>query len=371
MVRRKGRTTPLCSPLDSITQAALGAVVGELVLGRKIGWKGAAWGALLGTVPDLDILLTPFGDAADFLRWHRGLSHSVLVMLIMPLLLARPLARLHRRHGVTPGEAGLLVFLVWSTHVLIDCFTSYGTQIWEPFSDSRFAFDNVFIIDLLFTAPMLLSLLVIFFHPPASRLRRTINFSALLLCCLYVALSFGMKAQATSKIRKAAEAAVPGGQLVAVTPTVSNVVLWRGLVETGDSYFVTYWSPFDKTPGSFNGITKGHELLAGWSGDKVAETLKWFAKGHWVAAPGEDGAILLAAMRMGEIRDPEAGIWRPVFQWELTPDEGSSQLKMRAAERPKMKLKEALGLVLQRIVGNRTRWEMASKGVLSRPDSSR
>ena len=61
---------------------------------------------------------------------------------------------------VTTKEAGWFVFLVWSTHVLIDVFTGYGTQIYEPFSDRRVAWSNLFIIDFFFTLPMLVGLSV-------------------------------------------------------------------------------------------------------------------------------------------------------------------------------------------------------------------
>lgn len=46
--------------MDSLTQATLGAAVGEAVLGKKTGNKAAVIGAIIGTIPDLDVLLVPF-----------------------------------------------------------------------------------------------------------------------------------------------------------------------------------------------------------------------------------------------------------------------------------------------------------------------
>jgi inner membrane protein len=132
--------------------------MGELVLGPKLGWRGAAWGAFFGTLPDLDVIVLPFLDAAAGIRWHRGLSHSILVMVVASLILARPVARCHRAAGVTAGEAGRMIFLAWSTHVLIDCLTTYGTQIFEPFSSARVAMNVMFIVDPLFTLPLLVGL---------------------------------------------------------------------------------------------------------------------------------------------------------------------------------------------------------------------
>ena len=68
--------------MDSITQAALGALCGELVLGKKLGNYGILWGALFGTFPDLDIIAYAFLSASEQLEWHRGLSHSILMVFI-------------------------------------------------------------------------------------------------------------------------------------------------------------------------------------------------------------------------------------------------------------------------------------------------
>ena len=49
--------------MDSLSQLALGAAVGVAVMGRRTAlWKSAAWGAALGTLPDLDVVLD-HGDA--------------------------------------------------------------------------------------------------------------------------------------------------------------------------------------------------------------------------------------------------------------------------------------------------------------------
>ena len=69
--------------MDSITQAALGALCGELVLGKKLGNKGILWGLLVGTLPDLDIIAYPFLSSSEQLGWHRGISHSILMMFVV------------------------------------------------------------------------------------------------------------------------------------------------------------------------------------------------------------------------------------------------------------------------------------------------
>ena len=52
--------------MDSLTQITLGAAVGEAVLGKRVGNKAAFWGAVCGTIPDLDVMLNPlFSEATQ------------------------------------------------------------------------------------------------------------------------------------------------------------------------------------------------------------------------------------------------------------------------------------------------------------------
>jgi len=231
--------------VDSITQAALGAVVGEVILARKLGWRGAVWGAFFGTLPDLDILAYPLLDEVGQIKWHRGISHSILAMVIATVVLAWPLAKLHRKRGLSATRAGWFIFFAWSTHVLIDVFTTYGTQVFEPFSSERVAFNNLSIIDPLFTLPLLLCLFLVFRHEPGSEIRRKIARVCVSLTFLYTCFSFVMKGWAVKEIDSRMKDEIPGARLVSVAPSILNTLLWRGLMETEDFYFVTYWSPFD------------------------------------------------------------------------------------------------------------------------------
>ncbi len=72
--------------MDSLTQIALGAAVGEAVMKHKVGRKASLWGAICGTLPDLDVLI-PMGDAVKDFTYHRAESHSLFYMtLVTPLL---------------------------------------------------------------------------------------------------------------------------------------------------------------------------------------------------------------------------------------------------------------------------------------------
>jgi len=175
--------------MDSITQAALGALCGELVLGKKLGNYGALWGALFGTLPDLDIIAYPFLSASEQLAWHRGLSHSVLMVFVSTFLFGWLLHLFykHRDPDISLKRASIFVFLAWSTHVWIDCFNTYGTMILEPFSSQRIAMNNIFIIDLFFLIPILLCLILCatFYRKQSSKRIKLASLTGLWLCTYF------------------------------------------------------------------------------------------------------------------------------------------------------------------------------------------
>lgn len=342
----------------------MGAVVGELVLGRKIGWRGAAWGLFFGTLPDLDVLVMPFLDEVDKIRWHRGISHSILMMFVGALVFAKPLAWLHRERGVGVGRAGWFVFLAWSTHVLIDVFTTYGTQIYEPFSDERVSFGNLFIIDPIFTLPLLWCVWSVLCRCigvwqgelETTAVRSSAAYQALGVAGAYVAFSFGMKEWAGGKMEERVAAEFESGEVVSVAPTPFNTVLWRGMVETEDGYWVTYWSPFDEEPGKFDFYAKHHELAERFEGEEMFENLKWFAQDDWVARRGEEGKVVFVNMRFGEMRNREMQQQLPMFQWHLWYDENGDF--QAPSYRPRdLDIGGALLLLWDRVRGETTEWE--------------
>jgi len=343
--------------VDSITQAVLGAAVGELVLGKKLAWRGAAWGAFFGTLPDLDVIVLPFLSPAEGIHWHRGLSHSILIMVVAAVVLARPLARFHQARGVTAGEMGRMVFWAWSTHVLIDCLTTYGTQIFEPFSSERVAANLVFIVDPLVTLPLLAGLILALRKDPRQfRKRRLVMSLGIGTSCLYLAFALVMKFRAEAAISNALARSRHHGDLVAAAPTSFNTVLWRGLIETEDSYLLTYWSPFDSGAATFDSFPKHRELAADFEEEDVLEALKWFSRGHWIARQGKDGRLVIVDLRFTEIRHPGSPVMEPIFQWHLDRDE---QNKITAPMLPPRDFDYfgALGFLWQRIWGNRENWD--------------
>lgn len=347
--------------MDSLTQAALGAAIGEAVLGKKLGNRALCWGILFGTLPDLDVLFSPFLDTAQRLQWHRGASHSLLVMVLASLLLAKPLSKFWKAEEISPTRSGMFVFVVWSTHVLIDCFTVYGTSVFWPFLPDRIALDNMFIIDPLFTLPLLISLVWLAFyrtkknHPKRSKLL----YKGLAISTAYVLFTFGMKALASNAFKQdlATRNITPLRTMEAPTPF--NSLLWRSVIDLGDSLWVGYYSVFDspENPLRWTIYPKKTEVIAPHTSSRELQTLHWFSRGWWIARPHAEG-IWLADLRFGETRTHGAKQHtvdsRFMFAWTFLPHlEGDRLIPAEPAIRDP---KDALKRIAYRIVGQKQQW---------------
>ncbi|MFK7851281.1 MAG: metal-dependent hydrolase [Akkermansiaceae bacterium] len=348
--------------MDSLTQATLGAAVGEAVLGKKLGNRGMLWGLLFGTLPDLDIIFNPLLDTARELEFHRGASHSIAIMLLATAFLAKPLAKMWRKEKVTPVRAGLFIFITWSTHVLIDCFTVYGTTIFWPVSDYRAAFNNLFIIDPLYTLPLVISLLWLAFYrsKKQQKTRTKILTWGVAISTIYVGITFALKSYASSSFEADLARRDVSYERRFEAPSVFNTLLWRSVVDRGDEFWVGYRSVFDRPsePIRWTIYPKQQEAITPFEGEREVETLKWFSQGYWIARPHKEG-VWIADLRFGETRiyDAKPGMVdsRFMFSWSFLSEAEGDRLRqsVRKVDDPKDSLRR-IGL---RIVGNTETWE--------------
>ncbi|MFT4533035.1 MAG: inner membrane protein [Saprospiraceae bacterium] len=75
--------------MDSLTQIILGAAVGEVAAGRKIGNRAMLWGAIAGTIPDLDVMIgSLFMNEINGLAFHRAITHSIFFAVVFSFLIS-------------------------------------------------------------------------------------------------------------------------------------------------------------------------------------------------------------------------------------------------------------------------------------------
>ncbi len=312
--------------MDSITQASLGAAVAHAAWHRPLGSKALLWGAFFGTLPDLDIVVFPFLDDVQKLYWHRGESHSIFFVLIGGALLGALMWRVRWKTNISPQRAMAGMVLILATHVLIDYFNIYGTQFFAPFSRFGFSLGNLFIIDPLYTVPLLLGIVAAVFSRSGQAYRFT--WAGLAVSSAYVLFSLVSHAYADSVFSRQLEAKQIGAQASYTGATPMNTLLWRHVALTDSGILIGYFSVVADSAEEeieFVAVERNEALIAPYQGQRNVEAVDWFSNGFWVAEE-TDGVVTMADLRFGELRtdpnDPPEK-WRYIFAWEISDDPDS------------------------------------------------
>lgn len=284
--------------MDSVSQMALGAAVGVATMGRRTAtWKAALWGAVAGTLPDLDVFVD-HGDPIRNMVLHRGETHALFWLTLFSLPLAAGVARLHREWAHW-RRWWLALWLALVTHPLLDAMTVYGTRLALPFSDHPVAVGSVFIIDPLYTLPLLLGAGGALATRGNRRGLRA-NAAGLVLSSAY--LVWGVVAQQHVSRVASASLAAQGitVERVLVTPTPFNSVLWRVVAVGGNHYHEGFRSLLDAPAQmSFERFDRGAALDAELQDNADAQRVRAFSKGFYKLSL--DGPqVLISDLRMGQ-----------------------------------------------------------------------
>jgi inner membrane protein len=284
--------------LDSVTQIALGAAVGEAVLGSKVGNRAIMWGALCGTLPDLDVFV-PFAGPVEAFTYHRSFSHSILVALLATPLIAWLILKLHP--DTAPQRRGwlLLVYLALATHALLDAFTVYGTQILWPLDPTPVTWSTVFIIDPAYTLPLLIGVTCALVAKRQSSWGHRANMAGLVLSSLYLAWSVAVKLHVDSVARDALAQQGIGYTKLLSGPGPFNTLLWRVLVMDEGGYYEGLYSLLDRERTiRFARYPSRPQLLRGLEEHWAVRRLQWFTKGFYSVGL-EGNAVVISDLRMG------------------------------------------------------------------------
>ncbi len=207
--------------MDPLTHAVSGAALARALPGKPLPRRQVLLLVGLAMLPDIDIVLRGFSDLA-YLRYHRGATHSLLMLPLWVWLLR---ALIGRRTGLPAW----LIAAAIALHIGLDVITSFGTMVLAPFSDWRAALDWVFIIDPGFTACWALPLLAgLALRRHARRMARL----ALALAACYLVLTFAAHRQAL----EVARAHAPKARAVAALPLPFSPLHWQLIVDEGSRF---------------------------------------------------------------------------------------------------------------------------------------
>ncbi|MFT6982865.1 MAG: inner membrane protein [Crocinitomicaceae bacterium] len=303
--------------MDSLTQIVLGAAVGEAVLGRKIGSRAMLWGAVAGTIPDLDVFIRYFTDDITATEMHRGFSHSLVFSVLMAPILAWVANKIHGKREIGIKPWAWLFFLALVTHPLLDNHTTWGTQFFWPF-EYRIAFKNIFVVDPIYTVPFLIFTLIAMFHKRTNPRRRKFNNIGLIVSSSYMVLTILFKGITFVKFDNQLEKDKIEYVDMDTRPAPLNTILWNAQVETKTGYRVAYYSFFDSKDIKFSEeIPKNYHLIAPYKDQKIVKQLIKISAG-WYVIREEEGQLYFVDLRFGQLgfNDDSKFMW----QYKLTPD---------------------------------------------------
>lgn len=315
--------------MDSLSQFALGAAVGVAVMGRRTAvWKAALWGGVIGTLPDLDALVD-HGDPVSNMTLHRAQTHALFWQTLAAVPIAALIAALSpiraatgrygsifgaqtgsvfAGHGESRSAGWRASFAPWLamawlglvTHALLDAMTVYGTRLALPFSDHPFGVGSIFIIDPLYTLPLLVGLGVAV--TGGSRPRLSWNLAGLILSTAYLGWSVLAQHQVEGRVRAQLAQAPPVHPVeqVLVTPAPFSTALWRVLLMHPDGYSEGFRSIFDgDRPIRFDWFPSDRALYREVGEIDAVRRIASFSHGFF-RVDERDGRVRITDLRMGQ-----------------------------------------------------------------------
>ncbi len=333
--------------MDSLTQIVLGAAVGEAVLGKKIGNRAMLWGAIAGTIPDLDVIARSVTDTITATAVHRGFSHSIVFSVLMAPLLGWLLHQIRKRENV--GWKGWSWLFFWGlfTHPLLDAFTTWGTQLFWPFK-TRLAFNSIFVIDPLYTLPFLICVIIAMIKRRDSLSRKRINNLGIYLSTAYLLVTLVLKWVAFTKVEKSLKRQGIEYSQISTRPSFMNTILWNINVDTPNEYLIGDYSFFDSQEISFTSYPKKREVSQLLASREEVQCLIDISEG-WYILEQEGDQWVYNDLRFGLIAiDPE----KPQFVFRYFLDDNGDKI-IATEDRPdRSNMKTVFYSLWSRIRGN-------------------
>ena len=293
-----------------MTQGVLGAALPQSISNKKsLGIIGII-GFLSGLAPDLDIFIRSESDPILFLEFHRQFTHSLIFVPFGGLICSLVLyCLISKRFGITFKETWIYSTLGYATHGLLDACTSYGTLLFWPFSQARIAWNNISIIDPLFTIPLLILIIT-----AGIKKKKIFSLMAVLWAVFYLSLGVYQKNEAMEVSAKIAKDRGHDAIRVNVKPSIGNLLLWKSIYETQDKFYVDAirlgWRPKIFNGESVNKLNtkSAFPWLIPKSQQAIdIERFSWFSNGYIATNPNNKNQIL--DIRYSAIPNRIGGLW--------------------------------------------------------------
>ncbi|MBX3456911.1 MAG: metal-dependent hydrolase [Candidatus Paracaedibacteraceae bacterium] len=289
--------------MDLVTQGILGAAVGQAGFQHKLGRKAVLWGGIYGMLPDLDVLVKFSGNPFAEQLYHRGFTHSLFFAPLVAPIAAILMRRLYKTDDYWSWM--WLIFWALITHPLLDVFTHYGTQLLNPVSNYRFSLGAIPVVDLLYSVPLLI-VVILGLIIPWDKLVRTLTSFVLLLTTSY--LFYGISCN-SSALQQARDDLGDSYRLESY-PTLFQIHLRRVVAHSSNDVKIglvtTY--PGAKYPIQWFSYRDDAEKSADFMKLQDVQMYLWFCAGECLIQR-DHHSIKLYDLRFGMPGAAEPGIW--------------------------------------------------------------
>jgi|SRR5450631_621645 inner membrane protein len=287
--------------MDSLTHIAVGACIGDLFLGRKIGKKAMLYGAVAASLPDIDFIATLWLSNTDDLLAHRGFTHSFLFAILVVTGLAVYFRKRHLADHVPVKTWLIFLSTALLSHLFLDVFNAYGIGWFEPFNHSRISFHVIFVADPFFSVWPGFAAVCLLFADRYSKKRRLWAKSGLILCSLYLLYCLANKYKIDGDSRQSLVRRSIHFNRYFSTPAPFNSWLWYIVAETDSGFYIGYRSVFDKSNQiDFRFILKNDSLLKPFYRQRDLQQLVRFSQGYYTAESSMQG-IVFNDLRFGQM----------------------------------------------------------------------
>lgn len=335
--------------MDSLTHIALGACIGEAILGHKIGKKALLIGALAQSIPDIDFIESFWLTEAEQLIAHRGITHSFFFIALVSPILGLFFQRL-LKNQVSLNSLTLFFLAELFVHLFLDAFNNYGVGWFEPFSDIRISFNTIYVADVLMTIVPVIALIVLIILPSDSSRRKRWSQFGIAWSWVYLCICIFNKLYITHQVNNSfTSQKIPQARYF-TTPAPLQSMLWMLVAGDGKGYYVGYRSVFDTKPViKFQYFPANNYLLDSLSHHDEIDLLKRFSQGYYTVEKWSD-TLVFNDLRFGQIigwQDPKEKF---VFHYFIQHP-GGNRLVVQRGRFAKWDL-NAIRVFLRRIAGN-------------------
>ncbi|MDP2385728.1 MAG: metal-dependent hydrolase [Bacteroidota bacterium] len=339
--------------MDSVSHIIIGAAIGETLLGKKIGRWGMLLGAIAKSVPDFDLFYTGLGDPRAYMCEHRAHTHSLFIETLYAIPIAWVLVKLFKQKVSFQRMLVFMLACLWG-HSLLDWCTNFGTQLLLPFTNENYSLNTLAIVDLLFTLPMLIMILIAIFYKRNEVRRNKLAKATLIYCGVYLGFTFINKAQAENIVQESiAKNNIPVTAHM-TNPTMLNNVLWYSVGSNDSSVFIGEFSLLHRqNPITWHSYPRNQHLMKECKSKKDIAILKWFGDPYTIAQTNGD-TLNMYAVKFGRTNMLESEMQKTfVFHYKLYQQNNEEMMGMERGNEKNMKLKEGFVDLWERICGRR------------------